>query len=103
MKSRSIRHFGESERLERYRRECQEEWADENDQILAKRIVSMLDHPQLDEHCMVDAYYYDFSQIPRKIREEKELCRDSYLIFGITIEGELVSKWVERHDLEHQQ
>jgi hypothetical protein len=49
---------------------------------------------------MVDAYYYDFSEIPREVQEKLQLWRDVYLIYGITTEGEIVSKWVQRYDLD---
>ena len=92
----------ESERLQRYRREfkLEFEWADKNDSDLAERIAGLLNHPQIDKYCMVDAYYYDFSVIPTAIQEKLQLWRDAYLIFGITTEGEIVSKWVDRWDLD---
>lgn len=89
----------ESERLERYKREKYLECIDENDSELAERIAAFLNHPQIDKYCMVDAYYYDLSVIPRKIQEKLQLWRDAYLIFGITTEGEIISKWIERYDL----
>lgn len=44
----------------------------------------------------VDALYFDYSVIPRHLN----LCRDSYLIYGITEEGEFVSKWIDRWTLD---
>lgn len=73
---------------------------DKTDAVLANRIAALLNHPQIDEYCMVDAYYYDFSVIPRDIQKKNDFCRDCYLIFGITTEGEMVSKWVDRWDLD---
>lgn len=90
----------ESERLQRYRRQFDKEWADEDDIKLSDRISVLLNHPQIDKYCMVDAYYYDFSVIPRDIQEKLQLWRDAYLIFGITTEGEIISKWVDRWDLD---
>jgi hypothetical protein len=94
----------QSERLQRYKTECTrydtQEWAEENDSSLANRIAAFLNHPQIDESCMVDAYYYDFSVIPREIQERLQLWRDSYLIFGITTEGEMITKWVDRWDFD---
>jgi hypothetical protein len=91
----------ESERLQRYRREYDKELADEDDTKLAERIAALLNHPGIDKYCMVDAYYYDFSVIPHAIQEKLQLWRDTYLIFGITTEGEMITKWVERWDLDN--
>lgn len=90
----------ESERLERYRMEHDSAWADEKDAELGARILALLNHPKIDKYCMVDAYYYDFSVIPRGVQEKLDLWRDAYLIFGITTEGEIISKWVDRWDLD---
>lgn len=90
----------ESERLQRYRREYDKERADEDDAKLADRIASLLNHPAIDKHCVVDAYYYDFSVIPHEIQEKFNFYRDVYLIFGVTTFGEIISKWVERYDLD---
>jgi hypothetical protein len=92
----------DSERLQRYKRnrECFEVESNVLDEELADRIACLLNHPQIDKYCMVDAYYYDFSVIPRAIQEKLNLWRDAYLIFGITTEGEIVSKWVDRWDLD---
>lgn len=95
-----MRKMEESERLDRYRKECTLEWCDENDAELAKRIKHLLNHPQIDQYCMVDAYYYDFSVIPVCIQEDNNFYRDMYLLFGITTKGEVVTKWVERYDLD---
>jgi hypothetical protein len=92
--------MSESERLQRYRRECELEWVDENDEILANRILLLLNDPKIDKYCMVDAYYYDFSVIPDKIQEKFNFYRDVYLIYGISEDGEIISKWVERYDLD---
>ena len=90
----------ESERLQRYRREYDKEEADKADEELANRIADLLNHPQIDKYCMVDAYYYDFSVIPREIQEMNHFYRDMYLLFGITTEGEVVTEWIERYDLD---
>lgn len=90
----------ESERLQRYKRESELELAEDNDSEFADRICALLNHPQIDKYCMVDAYYYDFSVIPHFIQEKLQLWRDAYLIFGITTEGEMISKWVDRWDLD---
>ena len=86
----------ESERLQRYR----DGRENERDLELADRIAKLLNHPGINEDCMVDAYYYDFSVIPEKIQVDLQLWRDAYLIFGITNQGEIVSKWVDRWDLD---
>lgn len=85
-----------SERLERYNEDPEEE----ADKVFAKRILDLLNHPDVDKYCMVDAYYYDYSTIPDEILNSLNLYRDAYLIYGITNKGEIVSKWVERYDLD---
>lgn len=45
-----------------------------------------------------DALYFDFSVLPRKVQEEMR--RDAYLIFGITDQGEFVSQWIDRWELD---
>lgn len=88
--------MNESERLQRYIRDKD----DELDATFAKRIAELLNHPKIDEYCMVDAFYYDYSGIPEEIQEKYDFYRDMYLIFGITTEGEIVSGWVDRYDLD---
>jgi hypothetical protein len=94
--------MNKSERIQRIQDnrylECEE--IDQIDETFANRIVALLNHSQINKHCMVDAYYYDFSVIPRDIKERLNLWRDCYLIFGITTEGEIVSKWADRWDLD---
>lgn len=70
------------------------------DEICANRIASLLNNEKIDEFCMVDAYYYDCSVVPHEVQEKMDLWRDCYLIFGITNEGQVVSKWVDRWDLD---
>lgn len=70
------------------------------DENLANRIAALLNHPKINQYCMVDAYYYDFSIIPHGIQEKLQLWRDAYMIFGITTEGEMITKWVDRWDLD---
>ncbi len=92
----------ESERMQRIKqhRYDDHEEMDNIDKDFSQRIASILNHPKIDKYCMVDAYYYDFSAIPLHIQESLNLWRDHYLIFGITTEGEIVSKWVDRWDLD---
>lgn len=92
----------ESERLQRLRQNHYDEERDILDKELAERIAGLLNHPQIDKYCMVDAYYYDFSVIPHGVQESLNLWRDCYLIYGITYEGEMVSKWVDRWDLDSE-
>ena len=92
--------MNDSERLERYRREYEKDVADKIDDELSQRIMELLNDPRIDKYCMVDAYYYDFSVIPREIQQRLQLWRDAYLIFGITTEGKIISKWVDRWDLD---
>jgi len=94
----------ESERLQRFqeRIEYSESYkiADKDDAIISERIFLLLNDPKIDKYCMVDAYYYDFSVIPKDVQEKLQLWRDAYLIYGITTEGEIVSKWIDRWDLD---
>ena len=94
----------ESERLQRLKqmRYLEHLEADEVDQEFATRIVQLLNSEKIDKGCMVDAFYYDLSMIPDKIKERFNLCSDSYLIFGITSDGEIISKWVDRWDLDSE-
>lgn len=93
--------MSESERLQRYRERVNDiEWAVQGDDEIEERIRALLNHPAIDKYCMVDAYYYDFSVIPREIQEKLQLWRDCYLIFGITTEGKMITKWVDRWDLD---
>lgn len=89
----------ESERLQRYKREG---GCEKDDREFAQRISALLNHPKIDRYCMVDAYYYDFSVIPEAILRIKNFYRDVYLLFGITTDGEIITKWVERYDLDSQ-
>lgn len=95
----------DSERLERFKQyicRCDENDGDleKKDQELAERILLLLNDPKIDKYCMVDAYYYDFSVIPRDVQQKLQLWRDAYLIYGINVEGEIISKWVDRWDLD---
>lgn len=93
-----------SERLERMRdnKYLEDSEIAAIDSEFASRILALLNHPQIDKHCMVDAYYYDFSVIPRDKQIELNLCRDCYMIYGITTEGDMITKWVERWDLDSE-
>lgn len=97
--------MSESERLQRLKEhrgdyDYSNDDLEKKDQELAERIRALLNHPKLDDYCMVDAYYYDFSEIPDELHEKLNLWCDCYLIYGITIEAELVSKWVTRSALD---
>jgi hypothetical protein len=92
----------ESERLQRWKeKHFDSEWAEEINIGLSDRIAKLLNHNKIDKYCMVDAYYYDFSVIPREVKKKLNLWRDVYLIFGITTEGEMITKWVDRWDLDN--
>lgn len=91
--------MNESERLERWIFGSEDK-READDKLLAERIRLLLNHPKIDKYCLVDANYYDFSAIPEGIREKLNFSHDVYMIFGITTEGELASKWVGRHDLD---
>jgi hypothetical protein len=93
--------MNESERLNRY----QQRSFDDADQIdydetFSQRIFDLLNDDRLDQYCMVDAYYYDYSTIPNSILDKFKIYRDAYLLYGITTEGEIISKWVDRWDLD---
>ena len=90
----------ESERLQRLKENYYDDDRNKLDEELAERIRLLLNDPKVDKYCMVDAYYYDFSVIPEAIQKISYLCRDAYLIYGINIDGEMVSKWVDRWDLD---
>lgn len=92
--------MSESERVQRLVENHYNEDRDILDDELAKRILSLLNDARVDKYCMVDAYYYDFSVIPEAVQKRLNLYRDVYLIFGITTEGEIISKWVDRWDLD---
>lgn len=94
----------ESERIQRLRdnRNLEFHEADQIDETFSARISALLNNADIDKNCMVDAYYYDFSAIPRGIQESLNLWRDCYLIYGITRKGEMVSKWVDRWDLDSE-
>jgi hypothetical protein len=91
-----------SERLERFkeRKYYENGEAESFDDITADRIRKLLNHVGIDQYCLVDAFYYDFSAIPHAIQEKLNLCRDAYLLYGITTNGEIVSVWVDRWDLD---
>lgn len=89
----------ESERLERWKGGS-EDGRQGDDDLLAERIRLLLNHPKISKYCLVDANYYDFSVIPEGIRGRLNFSHDAYMLFGITTEGELVSKWVGRDDLD---
>ena len=102
----------DSERLERFKERCNDwdkkisrpssEKALEQDDVLRKRILDLLNHPKLNEYSFVDAHYYDFSEIqnlPVEILNSVNW-RDAYLLFGITDGPEIVAKFVERYDLD---
>lgn len=92
----------ESERHERMidNRYLEDHEKASRDEELALRIQSFLNHPQIDEFCMVDAYYYDLCEIPDAVRGAHNIWCDCYMIFGITTEGEMITKWVDRWDLD---
>lgn len=92
--------MSDSERLQRYKQNIECDDKNETDNEIALRIFALLNNSKLDKYCIVDAYYYDFSVIPQKIQDIYNFYRDVYLIFGITIEGEIISKWVDRWDLD---
>ena len=101
-----------SERLERFKEHCLDwneeldgpstSYAEDADEILRKRIFDLLNHPKLNRYSLVDAYYYDFSSIQNLDKNilDSVNWRDAYLLFGITDDLEIVTKLVERDDLD---
>lgn len=94
----------ESERLGRFYENVgyseNKEYAIKFDSNYSERIFKLLNDPRLDKYSMVDAYYYDYSVIPYVILDKYNFYSDQYLIFGITNEAEIISKWVDRYDLD---
>lgn len=91
----------DSERLDRFKQRCHCEnfyQMQQIDEQLRLKIHSLLNDENIDKFCMVDAHYYDFCEIPQEIVDKYNFYRDMYLIFGITKNGEMISKWVERWD-----
>ena len=87
--------------MERYDRwDPQDVWTDqgEKDQQLCKKIWVLLGSPNNVYLYNCDALYFDFSVIPKNA----ERSRDSYLIFGITDQGEFISKWIDRWELDEE-
>ena len=97
--------MSESERVQRLKEHrCYHDSSDgdlyKEDETLANRIMLLLNDPKVDKYCMVDAYYYDFSVIPREVQQRLQIWRDCYFIYGVNVDGEIVSKWVDRWDLD---
>jgi hypothetical protein len=92
--------MNKSERFERYFNKELGSIQCKDDEEFCNRIVHFLNDKRIDKDCFVDAYYYDYSVIPDKIKEKYNMSRDHYLIFGITDEGEMISRWVQRSDLD---
>jgi len=89
----------ESERLERVKRSNLHIYErDKDDEILRERIFKLLNDSSLKSYNYVDAYYYDFSALPDKLKGK--FYRDMYLLFGINDLAQIVTKWVERYDLD---
>lgn len=84
----------ESERLQRIRQSRWNETTEEawkKDAKFAARLRLLLDHPDIDEYCMVDAYYYDFSELPDHIADQ--CYRDMYMIYGTTTNAQMIRIW----------
>lgn len=96
--------MSESERLQRFKEQHRKfddpDYCYKVDEELHDRLILLLNHPEIDKYCLVDAYYYDFSVIPHEIQQSYGFWRDVYLIYGITTKGEMITKWVDRWDLD---
>jgi len=68
------------------------------DDMLTAKIRKQLNHPEINKDCLVDAYYYDYGCLPEEYQDK--FSRDMYLIYGITTKGKMISKWIERWDLQ---
>lgn len=81
------------ERLERFEHESYYE-----DEKFCKKLWSHLGSRDDIFYKDVDALYFDYSGLPEHIKDKAY--RDQYLVYGITDQGEFVSKWVERWELD---
>jgi len=66
------------------------------DENFEKHLINLLNHPKIDDWCLVDAYYYDYCTIPHEVLKKAGIYRDAYLVYGITKNGEMITKWVDR-------
>lgn len=88
----------ESERLERLdQNRFNEEYYD--DRKFCDRLCAFL---EIDPHdcTLVDAAYFDFSVLPEDQYGHKIMSRDAYLVFCIKDNGEYLSRWIDRWDLD---
>jgi hypothetical protein len=89
-------------RFEKYRHELENTdhlpfiYDDEHRKKVYERIWMLLGSQKVYKKD-VGAFYFDYSAIPPHFNR----VRDSYLIFGCTHEGEIISKWVDRWDLDN--
>ena len=94
----------DSERLQRFKRNIADltveayTLAYQEDETLALRIVSLLGRADITNMNLIDAYYYDYCELPEKLG--RNCLRDMYIIYGINDSGEIITKWVERGDLD---
>lgn len=49
----------------------------------------------------VDAFYFDYSVLPDSAKEHK-MYRDSYLLYGVTDKGEVITKWEDRWEFDKE-
>ena len=92
----------DSERIERIKfllETGDEDWIKE-DEILRDRIIALLNDPRIDDNSVVDAIYHDFSEIPYYVFDNFAIANDAYLIYGISEDRQIISKWVNRYDLD---
>ena len=94
----------ESERMQRFKRAVSDGDSQsylnaiEDDEKLSDKIIALLNRSDISSMNMVDAYYYDYSVLPGEMWKTHH--GDMYLIFGITDSGEMITKWVDRWDLD---
>lgn len=64
-------------------------------------IIELLQPPSKDYFISADTFYYDFSVLPE--RQKDELFGDAYLLIGIkTEDATVVTKWIKRYDFEQE-
>lgn len=99
----------ESERLQRFRQRLTECFSADDfyeayahasveDEKFAARILQMLDDNRVTKCSLVDAFYYDYCELPPPF--DMQFHGDMYLIYGTAESGEMISKWVTRYDLD---
>lgn len=90
------------ERIERLQERPTEIHGWIGDEKLAKKIWGFLGERKDMHYDDVDALYFDYSVIPRHLQgwEKGQFSRDAYMLFGITENGEVITHWIDRWELD---